>query len=355
MVIGIIYNVKEHNIKKSDWKNMKKILLITTGGTIASGDSENGLVPETKGSGLMYYMSDLKNIYDITICDLLTLDSSNIQPEEWQIMAQKIFHEKDNYQGIVMTHGTDTMAYTASVLSYMLRGIDIPVVITGSQLPIHHPLTDAVTNLFTAFEMANSGVSGVFIAFDRQILLGCRSVKVRASNFRAFESINCPPLGYVDSDGLHISENIIPKITTPCELREKVDNRVFLLKLTPGINPNILPTMADMGCSGIVIEAFGSGGINFIRRDLVGMLESMTSKDIPVIVCSQCLYDRSDLNHYEVGRKALEKGVISAFDMTSEATITKLMWGLGQLKDKENRTEQIRNLFAKNLVGEISV
>lgn len=334
---------------------MKKILLLTTGGTIASSESGQGLVPETDGTGILAYIAVLKNQYDITICDLLTLDSSNIQPEEWQVMARKIYAEKNNYDAIVLTHGTDTMAYTASVLSFMLLGIEIPVVITGSQLPIHHPLTDAVLNLLTAFEMANSGVAGVFIAFDRKILLGCRSVKVRASQFGAFESINYPPIGFVDSDGLHISKDLVPQFAHPCKLQDKVDNRVFLQKLTPGIDPWILPAMASLGCSGLVMEAFGSGGINFIRRDLVSMVEGMTARDIPVVVCSQCLYDRSDLRHYEVGRKALEKGVIPAYDMTSEAAVTKLMWGLGSLNPQENKIQQIRALFAQNLTGEITI
>ncbi len=335
---------------------MKKILLLTTGGTIASASSADGLVPETDGDGLLYYMGSMKDTYDITICNLLTLDSTNIQPEEWQIMARKIYEEREHFDAIVMTHGTDTMAYTASVLSYMLLGIGIPVVLTGSQLPIQHPLTDAVTNLRCAFEMANTGVAGVFVAFDRKILLGCRSVKVRASGFEAFESINLPPIGTIDSDGLHIRKELLTTTQNDCILRDQIDNKVFLLKLTPGTDPNILPAMANLGCSGIVIEAFGSGGINFIRRNLVAMLEVMTKQDIPVVVSSQCLYDRSDLRHYEVGRKALEKGVIPAYDMTSEAAVTKLMWGLGQLAKKEGRVvEAMRELFEQNLAGEISV
>ena len=334
---------------------MKKILLITTGGTIASTQSEDGLAPGTDGGGLLYYMGSMANDYDITICDLLTLDSTNIQPEEWQIIARKIYAEKSGFDAIVLTHGTDTMGYTASVLSFMLLGIEIPVVITGSQLPIHHPLTDAVTNLRCAFVMANSGVGGVFVAFDGRVLLGCRSVKVRASGFNAFESINLPPVGIIDSDGLRIDEDSLPPVVENCKLRDSVDNRVFLLKLTPGTDPKILPAMAGLGCSGIVIEAFGSGGINFIRRDLISMLDLMVEKDIPVVVCSQCLYDRSDLSHYEVGRKALEKGVISAVDMTSEAAVTKLMWGLGQMTTEKNRIAQMRELFAKNLSGEINI
>lgn len=335
---------------------MKNILLITTGGTIASENGKNGLVPETDGKGLLYYIKTIKDNYNVTVCDLLTLDSTNIQPEEWQIIASKIFAEKDNFDAIIVTHGTDTMAYTASVLSFMLLGINIPVVLTGSQLPISHPLTDAISNLTCAFEMANTGICGVFIAFDHKILLACRSVKVATSNFSAFESVNHPEIAVINSNGLVVNESALPKITAKCKLKKEVDNKVFLLKLTPGIDPNILPAMANLGCNGIVIEAFGSGGINFIRRDLISMLDVMYERDIPVIVCSQCLYNASDLRHYEVGRKALEKGVISAKDMTSEATVTKLMWGLGQLdKDEKNKIAKISDLFEQNLCGEIHI
>lgn len=334
---------------------MKKVLLLTTGGTIASEESAEGLIPATDGGGLLYYMGTMAAHYDITICDLLTLDSSNIQPEEWQIIARKVYAERKEYDAIVITHGTDTMAYTASVLSYMLMGIEIPVVITGSQLPIHHPLTDAVINLRCAFEMANSGVAGVFIAFDRKIILGSRGVKVRTSGFAAFESVNAPCAALIDSDGLQLNCEVIPRYSAPCILRDHLDNRVFLLKLTPGTDPNILPAMAELGCSGVVIEAFGSGGINFVRRDLVAMLDMMVERDIPVVVCSQCLYDRSDLSVYEVGRKALAKGVIQGGDMTSEAAVTKLMWGLGQIDQSKGRIKQISKLFAESLVGEISI
>lgn len=332
---------------------MKKILLVTTGGTIVSLESKDGLVPSNEGHDLLYYLGAMRDEYDITIDNIFNLDSSNIQPEEWIQLANKIDQEKDNYDGIVITHGTDTMAYSASMLSFMLLGIEIPVVFTGSQLPINHPLSDAIMNLRCAFEMANTGHGGVFVAFDRNIILGSRAVKVRTSGFNAFESINKLPVGISNSDGLTIHSFVLPP-KKEYQLRNKLDSHVFLLKLTPGTDPHILPAMAQLGCHGVVIEAFGSGGINFIRRDLVSMLDKMRVLDIPIVVCSQCLYDRSDLNHYEVGRKALEKGVISAYDMTSESAVTKLMWGLGQLKDQEPRTEAMRELFENNLVGEIT-
>ena len=168
----------------------KKILLLTTGGTIVSVPTTEGLAPGLDGNALTTYLTGLQEQYEIEVRDILHLDSSNIQPEEWQFIAQNIYAAREDYDGIVITHGTDTMAYTASVLSFMLQGIAVPVVLTGSQLPIQHPMTDGLENLRLAFAMAAAGRAGVFVAFDRKVMLGCRGVKVRASGFSAFESIN---------------------------------------------------------------------------------------------------------------------------------------------------------------------
>lgn len=333
---------------------MKNFLLLTTGGTIASENSVNGLTPQTSGNELLKYVPSIALKYNLTIESVFNLDSTNIQPEEWVILANKINDNCEKYDAIVISHGTDTMSYTASILSFILQGIKIPVILTGSQLPIHDSLSDAVMNLTSAFEMANTGIGGVFVAFDRKIILGCRSVKVRTSGFDAFESINVLPIGVINSDGLIINKNLLVEEKT-YQFNTKIDSRVYLLKLTPGMDPNILLAMASLNCKGIVIEAFGSGGINFIRRNLITMLDELVKLDIPVVVSSQCLYDRSDLNHYEVGIKALECGVICAYDMTSEAIVTKLMWALGQCDNDENKVDKIRKLFDINLVGEITV
>jgi L-asparaginase len=182
----------------------KKILLITTGGTIASESSEEGLKPGLTSGDLMTSVNSIAERYDVTTRDLFQLDSSNIQPEEWQLIASCIAESYRHYDGIVITHGTDTMAYTSSVLSFMLWNIPVPVVLTGSQLPVSHPLTDAKDNLFCAFAMAASGTPGVFLAFNRKVMRGCRAVKVRTMSFDAFESINCPPVAKVDVGGLII-------------------------------------------------------------------------------------------------------------------------------------------------------
>lgn len=187
------------------------ILLLTTGGTIASLPTAEGLAPGLDGEALAGLLPQgIMDCYDITIRDILHLDSSNIQPEEWQTIARHVFENRMEYSGIVITHGTDTMAYTASVLSFMLRGISIPVVLTGAQLPMAHPLSDGMENLRTALAMAASGVPGVFLAFDRKVILGCRAVKTRTTDFDAFESVNWPLAANVDGKGLQIHREAIP-------------------------------------------------------------------------------------------------------------------------------------------------
>ncbi|MEG2038971.1 MAG: asparaginase [Oscillospiraceae bacterium] len=330
---------------------MKKILLLATGGTIASVESSEGLIPQLGIDKLLNSVVGITEYYDVTAKDILHLDSSNIQPEQWQVIAQNVYEQYKNYDGMVITHGTDTMAYTTSVLAYMLRNIPIPIVVTGSQLPILNPITDAAENLRCAFAMAASGVAGVYLAFNRKVILGARAVKVRTVGFDAFESVNSEYAATISSNGLIINHSVIPKLTGKPELLDKLCPAVFLIKLTPGLNPEIFDMLLGMNYKGIVIEAFGAGGMHYIHRDLISKLERISQHGISVVVCSQCLYERSDFSIYETGRKVLEKGAIQGYDMTTEAAITKLIWALGQTDDKE----EIRKIFSTNLVGEITL
>lgn len=182
---------------------MKRVLLLTTGGTIAARPGDMGLAPQVASSSLLGYVSELSNHYEIEARDILSMDSSNIQAEEWQTIARAVYEELDRYDGIVITHGTDTMAYTASMLSYMLRNLKKPVVLTGSQMPIENLLTDARNNLSTAFAAVDADIPGVSIAFNHKIINGCRAVKVRTMGFEAFESVNAPCLAEVYANGLH--------------------------------------------------------------------------------------------------------------------------------------------------------
>lgn len=330
---------------------MKRICWITTGGTIASIKSDNGYVASNKGEVLYKLLGNMTSLYDISIYDLFTIDSSNMQPEEWKSIARCVYSKKDDYDGIVITHGTDTMAYTASCLSFMLPNIDKPVVLTGSQLPLQHPLSDGQENMRLALAMASSGYNGIYVAFNRKVILGARAVKVRTTGFHAFESVNFPYVATVNSLGLDVHKEYLPVYTGKCELKDNLCESVFLIKLIPGMNPSIFDMLINMNIKGVVIEAFGIGGLSYIRRDLTSKIVTLLDHDISVVVCSQCLYERSDFSVYEVGKKALEHGVIEAFDMTSEACVTKLMWILGQTSDKD----EIRRMFKHNYVNEINV
>lgn len=329
---------------------MKKILLLSTGGTIASVASDAGLVPKESGEELIKMLGKLP--YEIQVRDILQLDSSNIQPEEWKFIAENIYKYRNDYDGIVVSHGTDTMAYTASMLAFMLRNINIPVVLTGSQVPINVVLSDAHDNLRLAFAAAASCPPDIYLAFHNKVMLGCRSVKVRTTNFDAFESVNVPPIATVSSDGLVFNHAYhIERHEGNASLNTKIDSNVSLVKLFPGFDPKLLFAMVDSGCKGIVIEAYGLGGMNFIRRNMVATIGRLIRQGIPVVASSQCLYERSDLTKYEVGREALLEGAISARDMTSESAITKLMWALGQGMN----VDQVAKFFEQNVAGEVTL
>ena len=327
----------------------KKILLLTTGGTIASVPGGEGLEPMRSGV-MERELEQLRTYYDIYVRDVMCLDSSNITPEQWQLIAREIFEHRLGYDGVVVSHGTDTMAYTASAVTFMLPNIDRPVVFTGSQLPLADMLSDGPDNLRTAFAMAASGCSGVFLAFDRKVMLGCRAVKVRASGFSAFASVNTRDVGYVSNQGLVIDRELLPRATGEAQLLNDVSRNVFLLKLTPGLNPAVFDMLAAMGYRGIVVEAFGLGGINVLNKGLRGIHRAVED-GISVVVTTQCLYDSSDLRVYQVGNRLLEMGVIQGRDMTSEAAMTKLMWAIGQGLEQS----EIAELFRQNLAGEVTI
>ena len=325
---------------------MGKLLLLATGGTIACVPGDGGLEPSLSARQLL---DCLDGAYSHVECmDLFNMDSSNIQPEEWIQIADRILWAASCCQGIVVTHGTDTMAYTASMLSFMLRNIPIPVVLTGSQYPMVYPDSDGRKNLMHALIAADQLPGGVYVCFGGSIMLGCRAVKTRTTSLAAFESINFPYIGAV-INGRYVSLFQRQSKGT-FEFCSKIVPDVALVKLIPGASPRLIESLWDCGIKGVVVEAFGLGGVHNVRRDHVESLKKLMQQGVPVVLASQCLYEASTPDVYQVSRPLREAGVISALDMTTEAAVTKLMWVLA----KSSSFPEIRRMMQTDYCGEIT-
>lgn len=323
-----------------------RILLLGTGGTIACLPSAQGLTPSFKVSELLPYVN--VDTSDVHCRDLFQLDSSNVQPEEWRTMARALKQAIDEgFQGAVITHGTDTLAYTASMLSFMLQGLEVPVVLTGSQYPIAYPDSDGRQNLANALIAVRALPGGVYICFGDRIILGCRSVKVRSSSLNAFESINYPNIGTI-AQGRYIALHA-PLERGPMRFDDEIDPNVVLIKLVPGTSPALFEVLPSCGCHALVVEGFGLGGVHNMRRNHAQAILKLLKSGMPVVLTTQCLYEYSSPEVYEVSRALAEAGVISAVDMTTEAAVTKLMWALGHSR----RMEDVRRIMGENLCGEI--
>jgi len=335
----------------------KKILIVSTGGTIACSESENGLVPTATAEAFLAYLPDrMSNDFDISLLDLFQLDSSSIGPKHWLQIAEALRTRYDEFDGFLITHGTDTMAYTASALSFLLAGARKPIVLTGAQLPADVPGSDGPSNLKTAFQAFYTGFTGVMVAFCGQLIRGCRASKLRTHSFNAFESINVPALmDFSSNDHGYQPPEPTPAPATAEELFGsepfQVDSRVGLLKIYPGMPAQMITAMAQLGFRGLVIELFGIG--NFPAEDtaLMDALHSLADRDMVIVTKSQCTYEPSDSDIYAAGRQLAALRPISANDMTTEACVTKLMWALS----KTSSSEQVRQLFAQNIAGEISL
>lgn len=198
--------------------------------------------------------------------------------------------------------------------------------------------------------MAASGVPGVFVAFDRKVMLGCRASKLRTVGFDAFESINHPYVARISSLGMRIDRSALPRRNGIFRLRNQWSEDVAVIRLYPGFHGSTLEKLAEDGCRAFYIEGFGLGGVPFLRRDLTAVLRALTDSGIVVLLGTQCRYEGSDLSVYETGRRALDAGVLQAYDMTCEAAVTKLMWVLGQTANPS----EIREYFSLDLCGEVT-
>lgn len=306
---------------------MKNILFLTTGGTIACEETEEGLIPSLIGQDLIERVPEIKALCKVTVNDICKLDSSNLQPNNWSEWAKIIGANYDKYDGFVITHGTDTMAYTSSALSYMLVNLGKPVVLTGAQVPINSANSDARSNLELAFTIASSNLAGVFIAFGNKVMKGDCAKKIFSKNFNAFESVNETPVLFFDKTGV---KKKLPgnEVRGEFQVREKLEPRVIAITITPGLKPDIIDFAVAQGNKGIVLECFGAGGVNTAENDFLPAIKRAIHKGVRVVCVSQCLFDGVDLTLYPMGILAAQAGVESGGVMTLEAALTKLMFVL---------------------------
>lgn len=317
----------------------KKILLIATGGTIASKKTESGLTPQITSKELLDFIPDLKDICKVDTLQLLNLDSSNMEPKHWSMMVDCIREKYEAYDGFVVAHGTDTMAYTAAGLSYMIQNSKKPIVITGSQKPINMEITDAKSNLLDSFLYALDEKSqGVVLVFNGKVIAGTRAKKIRSKSYNAFDSIDFPALAIIQ-DGQIM--RYIPMIPYEEEVvfYTKLNANVFLLKLIPGISPEIL-TYIFSRYDAIIVESFGVGGIpKSISETFYALCRKYPEKMI--LMATQVAHEGSDMTVYEVGNEMKTRcNFLESYDMTLESVIAKTMWMLANENvNKENQED----------------
>ena len=338
------------------------ILIIYTGGTIGmKNDAETGALVPFDFSGIYDEFPSLKRL-NVDI-DVLTMDpvidSSNVTPANWAALAELIRDNYARYDGFVVLHGTDTMAYTASALSFMLENLSKPVILTGSQLPIGVLRTDGKENLITSIEIAaakhpdgTAVVPEVCIFFENHLLRGNRTTKINAENFNAFRSYNYPALA---TAGIHIKYEYdrIRKVdpNLPMHAHYVFDTNVIILTLFPGIQENIVRTVLNTpGLKAVVLKTYGSG--NAPQKPwFIHLLAEATAKGIVIVNISQCQTGMVEMARYETGLHLLDAGVISGYDATVESVLTKLMFLLGHGMS----AHEVRYRMNTPICGEITV
>jgi L-asparaginase len=328
---------------------MARVLIVHTGGTLMMRGDPAPLAPEVYTSDLLAELPVLRKIGEIETRILFNLDSADMQPHHWVELAAVVHEALPRYDGVVVIHGTDTMAYTASALAFLLPGLDRPVVFTGAQRPLAEVRTDARSNLVDACLLATMPIPEVGIAFGSKLLRGCRAMKLDAWAMTAFGSPNCAPLAELGVT-VEIASHVLPP-RAPVPFDPRLEARVLALRVFPGLDPRLLRGALRAGVRGVVLEAYGVGNIPCLENSLLPVLEEAARRDVPVVIVSQCARGAVDLSRYEGGAASARAGAVGAGTMTAEAALTKLMIALGRAEG--SRIAAARTAFAHSWVGEV--
>ncbi len=333
-----------------------KVSVLTTGGTISSVyDAKIGAYrPGFSLEKLLKSLPPGMDKIEVITQELFQLDSANAQPHHWQDIAnaiKQVSKDHPDIDGVVILHGTDTMAYSAAAISLMIQDFGKPIVLTGSQIPAIEPWSDGPRNIRDAIRVAAwADLGETSIVFNGEIHRGTRARKIRERAYDAFDSVDPTPLGLL-GHRIVLYENRIRRNNLVPKFRTEIDDKVCLLKVFPGMSPKIIDRIVDLDYHGLVIEGYGSGNIPAKENSLAESIRNALDHGCVVVMTTQCAFGQADLSLYEVGKAALEVGALSAYDMTSETTVVKLMWCLGQTNDHD----KIKEMMMHNYVGEITM
>ena len=323
---------------------MKRILMLATGGTIACMDSGQGLSPAITSEEILSHVPAVGELCKVEAVQLMNLDSTNVTPSHWLEMAAAVRERYDSYDGFVITHGTDTMAYTAAALSYLIQDSPKPIVITGSQKSIALNDTDARRNLYDSFLYAADREShDVSLVFDGKVILGTRARKERSKSFNAFSCVDYPERAVIRDGRLirYLAPRAYAYGAEPV-FYEKLEDKVLLLTLIPGMEAQSLRLLKD-NYQAVILQSFGVGGLpGGESGPLAQAMEEWLNAGKTIVMMTQVPYEGSDMSVYQVGQQVKARfQLMEAYNMTLEAAVAKLMWVLGQT----DQPEKIRELF----------